>query len=99
MKSPKEQKTVNLGRLLLFFILQILQTSNPIVQSGNEGNSHDQMCSGNLIAHCSYLFVVDMKGHFSLIQEMFEVSSGTRTWPVFFLMSVGDFFPRLLDAK
>lgn len=54
------------------------------------------MCSGKLIAH---LFVVGMEGHFSLIQEMFEVSSGTRAWPGFFLMSVGDLFLRLLDAK
>lgn len=99
METPKVQKTVILGRLLLFFSLQILQTSNPIVQPGNVGNSQDQMCSGKLIADCSHFFVVDMKGHFSLIQEVFEVSSGARTWPGFFLMSVGDFFPRLLDAK
>lgn len=58
-----------------------------------------RLCSGKFIAHCSNLFVVDMEEHFSLIQEVFEVSSGTRTWPGFFLMSVGDFFLRLLDAK
>lgn len=33
------------------------------------------------------------------MQEMFEVGSGARTWPGFFLVSAGDFFPRLLDAK
>lgn len=57
------------------------------------------MCAGKLMAYWNHWFLADTKGHFSLIQEVFEISTETRFWPDFFLMNVGDFFLRLLDAK
>ena len=63
------------------------------------GNSQEQMCAGKLMVYCNHLFLVDIKGRFSLTQDVFEISPETRIWPDFFLMNVGNFFLRLLDGK
>jgi len=57
------------------------------------------MCAGKPMGYCNGLFLFDVKGLFSLVREVFEMSTETQIWPDFFLMNVSDCFLRLLYAK